>query len=103
MRERAARWFVGKDAYYAEAEDVWLTFEGAGQWLSFHWMIHPRGAARAAADILPDYARGSWSQAEGFAVVMALDRVAGPGWKRHAYGDGAQTVLEMLDAALDEH
>ena len=41
-----------------------------------------------------------WSQTEGFAVVMALERIAGPSWKRHAYGDGARTVLEMLDDAL---
>jgi hypothetical protein len=30
MRERQARWFVGDDAYFVEAEDIWLTFEGAG-------------------------------------------------------------------------
>jgi hypothetical protein len=33
---------------------------------------------------------------------VALDRIAGPGWKRHAFGDGAKTVLEMLDDALAE-
>jgi hypothetical protein len=31
---------------------------------------------------------------------MALDRIVGPSWKRHAFGDGARTVLEMLDDAL---
>jgi hypothetical protein len=103
MRERAARWLVGDDAYLAEAEDIWLTFEGTGQWVAYRWMIHPRGGAQAPADVLPRFARGhSWSQTEGFAVVMALDRVAGPAWKRHAFGDGEQTVLEMLDAALAE-
>jgi len=33
---------------------------------------------------------------------MALDRTAGPGWMRHAFGDGAQTVLEMLDRAVND-
>jgi hypothetical protein len=33
---------------------------------------------------------------------MALDRIVGPAWKAHAFGDGARTVLEMLDAALAE-
>jgi len=37
---------------------------------------------------------------EGFALVMALDRIAGPDWKRHAFGDGALTVPEMLDEVL---
>jgi hypothetical protein len=101
MRQRQACWFVGDDAYFTEAEDLWLTFEGAGQWTGYQWLIHSRGGARPPAEVLARFSRGRhWSQTEGFAVVMALDRFAGPGWKRHAYGDGARTVLEMLDEAL---
>lgn len=103
MRERSARWLVGDDAYLVEAEDIWLTFEGAGQWVAYQWLIHPRGGAAKPADVLPNFARGPWSQTEGFAVVMALDRIAGPAWKSHAFGDGEQTVLGMLDAALADH
>src|SRR5262249_27695619 len=63
----------------------------------------PKGGAQNPADVIPRYARdGEWSQAEGFAVVMALDRLVGPAWKKHAFGDGARTVLEMLDDALAE-
>jgi hypothetical protein len=43
-----------------------------------------------------------WSQTEGFALVMALERLTGPTWKQHAYGDGKKTVLEMLDEVLAE-
>jgi hypothetical protein len=101
MRARQARWLVGDDAYLEEAEDIWLTFEGAGQWTGYQWLIHPRGGAQPPAEVLPRFARGSrWSQTEGFAVVMALDRIVGPAWKKHAFGDGQQTLLEMLDAAL---
>ena len=39
------------DAYLVEAEDIWLTFEGAGQWTGFQWQIHPRGAAQSPADL----------------------------------------------------
>lgn len=101
MRERQARWVTGDDAYLVEAEDIWLTFEGAGQWTGYQWLIHPRGGAQSPPEVMPRYAKGRrWSQTEGFALVMALDRIAGPDWKRHAFGDGAKTVLEMLDAAL---
>jgi len=103
MLGRAARWLVGDDTCLGEAEDVWLTFEGAGQWVGYQWLIHARGGAQTPADVLTRFARGhSWVQTEGFAVVMALDRIVGPGWKSHAFGDGEQTVLEMLDAALAE-
>lgn len=101
MLERQARWLVGDDAYLAEAEDIWLTFEGAGQWTGYQWLVHPRGGAQPPAEVLARFTRGRrWSQTEGFAVVMALDRIVGPRWKRHAFGDGARTVLEMLDDTL---
>ena len=101
MRARQARWQVGEDAYLVEAEDIWLTFEGSGQWTAYQWVIHPEGGALPAAEALPRFAKGrEWSQTHGFALVMALDRVAGPGWKHHAFGDGAKTVIEMLDYAL---
>lgn len=103
MLARQARWFVGNDAYFAQAEDLWLTFEGAGQWVGYQWLVHPRGGAERPDELMARFTRGRhWSQTEGFAVVMALDRLAGPRWKRHAFGDGKRTVLEMLDDALDE-
>ena len=101
LRERQARWLVGVDEYFVEAEDIWLTFEGAGQWAGYQWTIDPRGGAQPPAETMAKFTKGKWwSQTEGFAVVMALDRIAGPAWKRHAFGDGARTVLEMLDDAL---
>jgi hypothetical protein len=101
MRERQARWFVGEDAYFVEAEDIWLTFEGAGQWTGYRWLVDPRGGAQPPAEVMARFTSNRWwSQTEGFAVVLALDRIAGEQWKRHAFGDGARTVLEMLDDAL---
>jgi hypothetical protein len=102
MRARQTRWMIEKDAYLVEAEDLWLTFEGAGQWVAYQWLVHPKGAAQAPPDVLRRFARGPWSQTQGFALFLALDRIAGPVWKRHAYGDGARTALEILDAALAE-
>lgn len=100
MRERQTRWFVGDDAYFTEAEDIWLTFEGAGQWTGYQWLVHPRGGGRPKAELMARFSKDRhWSQGEGFAIVMALERITGPSWKRHAF-DGAQTVLEMLDMAL---
>jgi hypothetical protein len=101
MRTRQARWLVGDDAYFVEAEHVWLTFEGAGQWASYQWMVHPKGGGVAPAEAMQRFTKGRWwSQTEGFAIVLALDRLAGPGWKHHAFGDGAKSVLEMLDDAV---
>jgi hypothetical protein len=104
MRARHQRFFTGEDDYLAEAEDIWLTMEGSGQWAGYKWAVNSKGGGMQAADVMTEYVRGGgwWSQSEGFALAMAVDRIVGPGWKRHAFGDGARTLLEMLDLALAE-
>jgi len=79
-------------ANFIEAEDIRLTFEGAGQWTAYQRLIHPRGAVQPPEEALARFQKGPWSQTEGFAVVMALDRIAGPRWKRHVFCDGTRTL-----------
>lgn len=99
MRARQQRWFAGADAYLAEAEDVWLTMEGSAQWAAYQWVIDPKGGAVAPGRT--QFRTGNWwSQVQGFALFMVLDRLVGDQWKRHAFGDGAKTGLQMLDEAL---
>lgn len=101
MRARAARYFVGDAAYYAEAEAVFLTFEGSGQWAGYRWLIHPQGRAMEAGLARSAAMRSRWwSQNQGLAIALVLDRFGPENWHRTAFGDGSQTLLEMLDAAL---
>lgn len=104
MRARQARWYTGADAYLAEAEDTWLTLEGSGQWVAYQWIVHPSGGGAESDIAMANFARRGrwWSQKEGIALAFAVDRLAGFDWKRHAFGDGEMTLLEMLDRALAE-
>ncbi len=52
MRTRQARWMIGADAYLIEAEDIWLTFEGSGQWAAYQSEINRREAGLPAADVI---------------------------------------------------
>ena len=100
MRARHRRWFTGPDIYLTAADDIWLTMEGSAQWAAYQWAIDPRGGA-----VPPErtqFRTGRWwSQVQGFALFMALDRIADDSWKRHAFGDAAKTGLQMLDEAID--
>ena len=102
MRARADQWFSNEDDYWRDAEDIWLSFEGSGQWVAYRWLTDEHGAAMPASIAMPGFAQRSrwWSQNEGLAIVLTLDRLADFDWKRHAFGDGAKTILEMLDEAL---
>jgi hypothetical protein len=99
MRARQQRWYPAAEAYLAPAEDIWLTMEGSAQWAAYQWVIDPKGGAVPLERT--QFRTGRWwSQVQGFALFLALDRLTGEGWKRHAFGDGAKTGLEMLDEAL---
>lgn len=105
MRARQARWYTGADAYLAAAEDTWLTLEGSGQWAAYQWIVHPSGGGAETDAAMASFARRGrwWSQKEGIALAFAVDRLAGFDWKRHAFGDGQMTLVEMLDAALADN
>ncbi len=101
MRDRQKRWFTGKDEYLTAAEDIWLTMEGSAQWAGYAWLIDSKGGQLSKGVVLASFTKGKrWSQVEGFAMFMALDRLAVPGWRAHAFGDGSKTLFEMLDEAV---
>lgn len=100
MNARQARWYKGKDDYLREAEALWLTLEGSGQWLAYTWEVDKNGGRVAPSAVLPGFVNDRWwSQREGFAAFMALQRLTGSSWKHQAFHVGRQTVDQMLAAA----
>jgi hypothetical protein len=100
MKARYTRWFAGKNAYMAEAEPIFLTLEGSGQWVAYSWEVDPRGGHIRSTNVLPGMlADHWWTQREGFVAFMALQRLSGAAWKRQAFHLGQKDVLQMLDEA----
>ena len=100
MKARYARWLSGQNAYMAEVEPVFLTLEGSGQWVAYRWEVDPRGGGVKPDDILDGFLSDHWwTQREGFAAFMALERLTGSAWKRQAFHLGQKDVLQMLDEA----
>ena len=98
---RRRDFFVGTDAPYAEAEDLFLTMEGLAQWLAYRWLVDPRGGAMSVADALPFMRRGGrrWSQDEGLALLLVLERLA-PSAAGAMLDGSPVTVLQALRAAV---
>jgi hypothetical protein len=102
MLSRQERWFRGQDAGLREAEEIWLTMEGSGQWLAYRWLTDPKGGAVPADVALREFARRgkSWSQKQGIALFLALERLAPAGWKARVFGGGSEKATQLIDAAL---
>ena len=102
MAERRARWFTGTDTVYAEADDVFLTLEGTGNWAAWTWLTDPRGGRLSPADATT-FIRGGqtqWSQDHGLGIMLALDRVT-PDWPAIAFAPRGVTADQLIARALD--
>lgn len=101
MQSRHAAYFTGDHAWFAPLDDAFLSFEGAGQWVAYRWLHHPAGGGFDAALALSGLRRGGrfWSQDEGLALFLVLDRLD-PAWPERAYGHPAAGALELLGNAL---
>lgn len=101
MRARQSRWFTGDDALYAEADDVFLTLEGSGNWSAWAWLTDPNGGRMSSPEAVAFVRGGSthWSQDEGLALMLAIDRLT-PLWPAFAFGPNASTAEELAMRAV---
>jgi hypothetical protein len=101
LTQRRARYFRGEEALYAEADDIFLTLEGAGNWAAWTWLTHPEGGRMSSADATA-FVRGGrqrWSQDEGLGIMLALERFT-PDWPRLAFGPEGATADRLIERAV---
>jgi hypothetical protein len=101
MRQRRARWLSGENAHFAAFDDVFLTMEGSSQWLVYRYFVSPEGGAFEPAAALAETRRGGrwWSQDEGLALVLVLDRLL-PDWRERLFRHPDWLAENLLAAAV---
>lgn len=103
MRARQSRWLTGDNAYWKHADDLFLTMEGVGQWSAYAWLSHPRGWALSPA-LAARAMRGGrrwWSQEEGLALFLVIDRLL-PGWQAQAFSANPALGIDLLAEAVGD-
>lgn len=98
---RQSRWFTGKDAMWKPYDDIFLTMEGFGQWNGYAWLADPKGGglAPAAAREKMRGHRKWWSQEEGLALFLVIDRFV-PSWASEAFGSPPKLGIDLLREAV---
>jgi hypothetical protein len=101
MDRRRAAHFAGADSVFADAEDVFLSLEGTGQWMAYAWLVDPRGAAMPPATALPYMRRGGrrWSQDEGLALLLLVSRLS-PAAPSRLFATRPTTIIPLLRSLL---
>ncbi len=102
MRRRHARWFRDDKAMFAILDDTFLSLEGAGQWTAYAWLAHPAGGRldREAAVKRMLGRRRRWSQDEGLALFLVVDRLM-PAWPSLVFDPHAIGATALLERAID--
>jgi hypothetical protein len=96
LRTRRARHFTGPAAFWVLVDETSLTSEGLGQWVSYKWMTSRRGLP---ASLVLSKLRGRyWSQDEGLAIFLIVDRLV-PHWQRRLFGNKPDTAEKLLALA----
>lgn len=100
MRERRATWLAGEAVKWAALDDIFLDMEGLGQWTSYAWFAGKLGPRLAPAFVLPQVRRGGgyWTQDEGLALFLVVDRLL-PGWRRLAFAPRPALAESLLARA----
>jgi hypothetical protein len=101
IERRRRTYFAGADAIFAEAEAIFLTMEGIAQWAAYAWLIDPSGGSMAPAEALPFLRRGGkrWSQDEGLALLLVLDRLS-PGWPAKLLAPEPINAIELAEGMV---
>ena len=100
MRARHLQWFEGSNAKWKSLDDLFLTLEGAGQWAFYAWASDRQGLHLDRATALREVRRGGryWSQDEGLALFLTIDRLV-PGWQKMVFSKKSITAESLLTLA----
>jgi hypothetical protein len=101
MKARHARWVTDESEVFAILDDAFLSFEGAGQWIGYAWLSHPRGGGVRPDVALAEMRRGGrrWTQDEGLALFLVLERLL-PSWPSRVFGKRPAGAVELLEEAI---
>lgn len=100
MNQRQNMYFKGKYQNLNEIDNFFLTMEGLGQYSMFLWLKHPKGGNINREIAIEGIRRGGkwWSQDEGFALFLILDKLTVPkNWARDMFGDKTESVTVLID------
>ena len=96
FRARRARHFTGPNAHWALVDELSLTTEGLGEWVSYQWLTRGRGLPSSL--VLSKLRGRYWSQEQGLAIFLTVDRLV-PDWRRRLFSSSPETAEPLLALA----
>ena len=98
IRQRRVRYFTGQDAKWSDVDEVSLTTEGVANWLASAWLTRRHGLPPTI--VRAQVAGASWSQDEGLALFLVIDRLV-PDWQKLLLRPEPETAEPLLARACE--
>jgi hypothetical protein len=99
LKQRQKTYFKGKYENLKPIDNFFLTMEGLGQYSMFLWLTHPKGGNIKREIAIEGVRRGGkwWSQDEGFALFLILDKLTqSKNWAKSMFGNKTAIVTDLI-------
>jgi len=102
FKQRQSTYFIKEHAVLKPLDDIFLTMEGLGQFAGFYWLQDSSGANIPYEQAVNGMRRkrNQWSQEEGLAMFLVLDKLTKPNWSRDLFGDHPKNIIQLLEAEI---
>lgn len=102
LQKRQATYFIRNKSILKSLDNIFLTMEGLGQFVGFYWLQHPSGARVPFTKAVEGMRRkrNQWSQEEGLAMFLILDKLTKPDWRNELFGNKPKNIIELLETAV---
>ncbi len=104
LKQRQSTYFIKDHSVLKPLDDIFLTMEGLGQFAGFSWLQAPSGANISYEQAVNGMRRkrNQWSQEEGLAMFLVLDKLTQPNWSNDLFGDHPKNIIALLEAQLQQ-
>jgi hypothetical protein len=102
LKNRQLKYFTGDKAVLQPLDDIFLSMEGLGQFAAVAWLIHPHGGNIPFGTAVEGFRRkrNQWSQEEGLAMYLVLNKLEHIDWRKDIFGSHPKCVTELLENAV---
>ena len=100
---RQHEYFKGQYLSLVQIDNFFLTMEGLGQYSMYLWLTHPKGGNIKINTAIEGIRRKKkwWSQDEGFALFLILDKLSKPqSWAKEMFGEKTESVVSLINNQL---
>lgn len=104
LKQRQSTYFIKDHSVLKPLDDIFLTMEGLGQFAGFSWLQAPSGANISYEQAVNGMRRkrNQWSQEEGLAMFLVLDKLTQPNWSNDLFGDHPKNIIALLEAQVQQ-